>query len=127
MSEHPKHVYFVILATDVIGEDPGNGKMAWVKFNGALDVVDVNNLNRYFPVRWGKTFQDATIMNNEVYARQLWACVKKDVEQMTLSEMAHKWHFGFVPATLALVRYEGNGSWQMTTVLVDSYWFEDAT
>lgn len=125
MAEKLKHVYFAILATDVIGTDPGNGEMAWVKWTGAIEAVDANHLQRYFPVGWEPSFESATIIRSEMYARRLWEYTKRFTEQMEYSAETMNQVFGFVPAGLALVRYEGNGSWQMTTTLVDSYWFEE--
>ena len=110
---------YTIVATDVFGPDPGEGKNAWFKCYGDINCL---NLKYFLPIEWTPSIAKATFCP-ENQARHAWNVVKELASEIHDSEVALTQLFGFVPETLALVCYSSNGSWQPTVRLMDTYMF----
>ena len=113
--------YFVIMATDVFGPDPGDGKNAWLVFNGNINIFDADN---YHPHDWDMSMVGATFFKEET-ACKLWAVIEQLMVRIDTPDRDLSQIFGFVPQTIALVRLSTDGSWQMKPWLMSTYIFRE--
>jgi hypothetical protein len=115
--------YFVIMATDVFGPDPGNEMNAWLNVSGEINAFDVDFTR---PELWSSTMANASFFA-EQDARKIWELLQLRVDHVhcQVVDFSPVFIFGFSPETLALVKFTTDGSWMVKSYLMDTYLFRD--